>query len=139
MLSLQGGSFGLQIGAQEVDLILVVMNLAGIESLLNTKFTLGADASMAAGPVGRTAAAETDAFMTAHILAYSRARGLFGGLIVKGGTLRPDKEANQVLYGKPVEPRSILFTRPESVPKDVKIFLDELTRLSPKKVKKPEK
>ena len=133
MFLLQGGSFGLQIGAQSVDLILVIMNLSGVESLLNSKFTLGGDASVAAGPVGRTAAAETDAWMSAQILAYSRSRGLFAGLIVKGGVIRPDKDANFVLYGKQVEPRDILFKKADSVPKDVKIFLDELTRMSPKR------
>jgi lipid-binding SYLF domain-containing protein len=136
MFLLEGGSFGLQIGAQSVDLILVIMNLSGLESLLNSKFTLGGDASVAAGPVGRTAAAETDAWMSAKILAYSRARGLFGGLIVKGGVIRPDKDANHVLYGKEVEPRSLLLHPTDSVPRDAKIFLDELTRISPKKVTK---
>jgi lipid-binding SYLF domain-containing protein len=135
MMLLTGGSFGLQIGAQSVDLIFVVMNLSGIESLLNSKFTLGADASVAAGPVGRTAAAETDAWMSAKILAYSRAQGLFGGLVVKGGAVRPDKDANFVLYGKKVEPRSVLLKPTESVPKDAKIFLDELNRISPRRVK----
>jgi lipid-binding SYLF domain-containing protein len=135
MMLLTGGSFGLQIGAQSVDLIFVVMNLSGIESLLNSKFTLGADASVAAGPVGRTAAAETDAWMSAKILAYSRAQGLFGGLVVKGGAVRPDKDANFVLYGKKVEPRSILLKSTEPVPKDAKIFLDELNRISPRRVK----
>jgi SH3 domain-containing YSC84-like protein 1 len=136
MFLLEGGSFGLQIGGQAVDLVLVIMNLSGVESLLNTKFTLGGDASVAAGPVGRTAAAETDALMSAQILAYSRARGLFGGLTIKGGVVRADKDANFVLYGKQVEPKDILFRKPESVPKDVKIFLDELTRISPKKASK---
>ena len=126
----------LQIGAQSVDLVLVIMNLSGIESLLNSKFTLGGDASVAAGPVGRTAAAETDALMSAEILAYSRSRGLFGGLIVKGGVIRPDKDANHVLYGKQIEPRNILLNQADSIPKDAKIFLDELTRISPKKVVK---
>src|SRR5262249_9606270 len=92
MLLLEGGSFGLQIGAQAVDLVLLVMNVKGLESLLDSKFTLGGDASVAAGPVGRTAAAETDAWMSAKILAYSRSRGLFGGLVIKGGALRPDKD-----------------------------------------------
>lgn len=137
MLLLEGGSFGLQIGAQSVDLVLVIMNLTGLESLLNSKFTLGGDASVAAGPVGRTAAAETDAWMSAKILAYSRARGLFGGLIVKGGVVRSDKDANYVLYGKAVEPRDILLHQYSApVPRDVKIFLDELTRISPKRVSK---
>ena len=110
------------------------MNLSGLESLLNSKFTLGGDASVAAGPVGRTASAETDAFMSAEILAYSRTRGLFAGLIVKGGVIRPDKDANQVLYGKKIEAREILFQPTQDVPKDAKIFLDELTRISPKKL-----
>ena len=136
MFLLSGGSFGLQIGGQSVDLILVIMNLSGLESMLNTKFTLGGDASVAAGPVGRTASAETDALMSAKILAYSRTRGLFAGLIIKGGVIRPDKDANQVLYGKPIEPREILFKQTQTVPKDAKIFLDELTRISPKKLNK---
>jgi lipid-binding SYLF domain-containing protein len=136
MLLLEGGSFGLQIGGQSVDLVLVIMNLSGLESMLNTKFTLGGDASVAAGPVGRTASAETDALMSAEILAYSRTRGLFAGLVIKGGVIRPDRDANHVLYGKPVEPKDILFQPAQSVPKDAKIFLDELTRISPKKLRK---
>lgn len=135
MLLLEGGSFGLQIGAQSVDLVLVIMNLSGIDSLLNTKFTLGGDASVAAGPVGRTAAAETDVLLSAQILAYSRARGLFGGLVIKGGVVRPDSDANHVLYGRATEPKTILFQAPGSdVPRDAKIFLDELTRISPKRI-----
>jgi SH3 domain-containing YSC84-like protein 1 len=136
MLLLEGGSFGLQIGAQSVDLVLVIMNLSGLESLLDSKFTLGGDASVAAGPVGRTAAAETDAWMSAKILAYARSRGLFGGLIVKGGAIRPDNKANETLYGKPVEPRNTLLYQSDSVPRDAQIFLDELTRVSPKRVSK---
>jgi lipid-binding SYLF domain-containing protein len=135
MIKLEGGSFGLQIGAQAVDLVLVIMNLSGLESLLDSKFTLGGDASVAAGPVGRTASAETDAWLSAKILAYSRARGLFGGIVVKGGTLRPDNDANYVLYGKDIRPREILFKSTESIPRDGKIFVDELTRISPKRVK----
>ncbi|MBN1566596.1 MAG: lipid-binding SYLF domain-containing protein [Acidobacteria bacterium] len=136
MFLLQGGSFGLQIGVQSVDLVLVIMNLSGIESLLNSKFTLGGDASVAAGPVGRTAAAQTDAFMSAEILAYSRARGFFGGLVLKGEAIRPDKDANHVLYGKQIEPRNVLLNQSDDVPKDAKIFLDELTRISPQKAVK---
>jgi lipid-binding SYLF domain-containing protein len=135
MLLLEGGSFGLQIGVQSVDLILVIMNVSGLESLLDSKFTLGGDASVAAGPVGRTAAAETDAWMSAKILAYSRAKGLFGGLVLKGGVIRADNDANQVLYGKQMEPRNVLLHQSaEPVPKDAKIFLDELNRISPKHV-----
>ena len=134
MIMLGGGSFGLQIGGQATDLVLLIMNLSGLESLLNSKFTLGGDASVAAGPVGRTASAQTDALMRAKILAYSRSRGVFGGLSLKGDVLRPDNDANQVLYGKPIVPRDVLLSRTESVPKDAKIFIDELTRISPKKV-----
>ena len=137
MLLLEGGSFGLQIGVQSVDLILVIMNVSGLESLLNSKFTLGGDASVAAGPVGRTAAAETDAWMSAKILAYSRAKGLFGGLVLKGGVIRPDHDANQVLYGKQVEPRNVLLYRSaDPIPKDAQILLDQLNRISPKHVSK---
>lgn len=136
MFMLQGGSFGLQIGGQSVDLVLVIMNLSGLESMLNTKFTLGGDASVAAGPVGRTVSAETDALLSAEILAYSRTRGIFAGLVIKGGVIRPDKDANHILYGRPIEPREILFQEIQSVPKDAKIFLDELTRVSPRKLNK---
>jgi lipid-binding SYLF domain-containing protein len=136
MFHLEEGSFGLQIGAQSVDLIFVIKNLSGLRSLLNSKFTLGADASVAAGPVGRTAAAQTDAWMSAEILAYSRARGLFGGMVVKGGVIRPDRDANFVLYGKQIEPQEILSAKPETVPRDVKIFLDQLTKVSPKRITK---
>jgi lipid-binding SYLF domain-containing protein len=135
MLLLEGGSFGLQIGAQSVDLVLVIMNISGMKSLLDSKFTLGGDASVAAGPVGRTISAETDAWMSAEILAYARSRGLFGGLVIKGGTIRPDNDANQVLYGKEMRPHDLLLEKADAVPRDAKIFLDELTQISPKRVK----
>jgi len=134
MFRLEGGSFGLQIGAESVDMILVIMNISGLESLLNSKFTLGGDASVAAGPVGRAAAAETDVWMSAKILAYSRARGLFGGLIVKGGTVRPDKYANYDLYRELKDARTLLLSKTDNVPKDAQIFMDQLTKLSPKRV-----
>ena len=140
MVLLGGGSFGLQIGGQAVDLVLLVMNLGGLASLLDSKFTLGGDASVAAGPVGRTATAETDAWLSAQILAYSRSRGLFAGLTVKGGVLRPDRDANIVLYGKPVRPRTLLIdglsdsTSPVAqVAKDLQTFTDELNQISPQK------
>lgn len=136
MLMIGGGSFGLQIGVQAVDLILVIMNISGLESLLDSQFTLGGDASVAAGPVGRTAAAKTDAWMTAKIVAYSRAKGLFGGIVLQGDVIHPDKDANLILYGKEIEPRSILLNGIDTVPKDVQIFLDELNRISPKKIDK---
>ncbi|MBI2822884.1 MAG: lipid-binding SYLF domain-containing protein [Acidobacteria bacterium] len=140
MVLLGGGSFGLQIGGQAVDLVLLLMNLKGLESLLDSKFTLGGDASVAAGPVGRTAAAETDAWMSAQILAYSRARGLFAGLVIKGGVLRPDRDANFVLYGKAVRPRTLLIDgktdsiSPDAqIAKDLQTFVGELDRISPHK------
>ena len=135
MLLLEGGSFGLQIGAQAVDLVLVVMNLSGLESLLDSKFTLGGDASVAAGPVGRTAAAETDAWMTAKILAYSRTRGLFSGVIVKAGAVRPDKDANRIIYGKDVSPKKILLEGGEPTPADGAALVNEITKISPTKRK----
>ncbi len=135
MLLLEGGSFGLQIGAQSVDLVLVVMNLSGLESLLDSKFTLGGDASVAAGPVGRDATAQTDAWLSAKILAYSRTRGLFGGITVRGSTVRQDRDANQVLYGKVISPREMLLHRSADIPKDAQIFVNELTKVSPKRVK----
>jgi len=133
MFRLEGGSFGLQIGAQAVDLVLVIMNLRGLESLLDSKFTLGGDASVAAGPVGRSASAETDAWMSAKILAYSRSRGLFGGLIIKGGTVRPDQNANFELYRQPMNVRTLLMEKTSPIPKDAQIFLNELNRISPKR------
>jgi lipid-binding SYLF domain-containing protein len=135
MLMISGGSFGLQIGVQATDLVLVVMNVSGIESLLDSKFTLGGDASVAAGPVGRAAAAKTDAWMSAKILAYSRSRGVFAGLSLNGEVVRTDKDANVVLYGKQMASRDILFHSMATVPKDATYFTDELTKVSPKRQK----
>jgi lipid-binding SYLF domain-containing protein len=105
---MEGGSFGLQIGASETDVVLLVMNERGAEKLMESKFTLGADASVAAGPVGRTAEAGTDALMHAKILAYSRSRGLFAGIKLDGATLRPDEDENRELYGRSVDHKAIL-------------------------------
>jgi lipid-binding SYLF domain-containing protein len=105
---IEGGSFGAQIGGQESDVVLVVMNQRGMERLMTDKFTLGADAGVMAGPVGRSAEAATDAMMTAEILAYSRARGLFAGVSLEGSTLRPDNDDNRAIYGKDVTQREIL-------------------------------
>ncbi len=135
MVLMGGGSFGLQIGVQATDLVLVVMNLRGIESLLDTKFTLGGDASAAAGPVGRSTAAKTDALMTAKILAYSRSKGMFAGLSLNGEVVRADQDANFVLYKKQLTPREILFHRMADMPSDVKILTDQLTKISPKQLK----
>jgi lipid-binding SYLF domain-containing protein len=106
---MEGGSFGVQIGGSETDLILLVMNERGMQRLLGDKFTLGADASLAAGPVGRSADAETDARMSAEILAWSRSRGLFAGISLKGVTLRPDLDRNEELYGRKMNNREILM------------------------------
>ena len=105
---IEGGSFGLQIGASSTDVILLVMNEAGAKKLLSSKFTLGADAGVAAGPVGRTAQAQTDIQMRAKILSYSRSRGIFAGVSLEGSTLRPDNDANEQIYGYEVSPLQIV-------------------------------
>ena len=104
----EGGSFGAQIGGAETDVVLLVMNERGADRLLSSKFTLGGDASVAAGPVGRDATAQTDAYMTAEILSWSRSRGLFAGVSLTGATLRQDLGSNRALYGKTLENREIL-------------------------------
>jgi len=107
-VKVEGGSVGFQIGGAEVDVILAIMNSRGVERLLSNEFTLGADASVAAGPVGRTAAAQTDAAMTAEILSWSRSRGVFAGVSLEGATLRGDDEANLDLYGRRLDMRTIV-------------------------------
>jgi len=104
----EGGSFGFQIGASETDVVLLVMNERGMKHLLSDKFTLGADASVAAGPIGRDASAQTDAMMNAEILSYSRSRGVFAGIALSGATLRPDGGTNRTLYGRDASNREIL-------------------------------
>ena len=133
MFRLEGGSFGFQIGVQAVDLILVIMNMKGLESLLSSRFTLGGDVSAAAGPVSRSVSAETDGWMSARILTYSRSRGLFSGVTFKGGTIRPDHDANYQLYMKPMDPRELLTNKTSPIPKDAQIFLNQLNKISPKK------
>ena len=105
---IEGGSFGLQIGGTETDVILLVMNERGAQRLLSSKFTLGGDASVAAGPVGRNATAQTDAYMTAEILSWSRSRGVFAGVSLQGSTLRQDLDDNKEMYGKSVTNRQIV-------------------------------
>src|SRR5258708_2532833 len=107
-IRVEGGSVGFQIGGSEMDVFMLVMNEKGVDRLLSSKFTLGGDATVAAGPVGRVAQAETDARMTAEILAWSRARGLFAGIALNGATLRQDDDWNQELYGKPLKNREIV-------------------------------
>jgi SH3 domain-containing YSC84-like protein 1 len=104
----EGGSFGFQIGGSETDVVMLVLNESGADKLMSSKFTLGGDASVAAGPVGRTSSAETDAMMRAEILSWSRSRGVFAGVSLKGSTLRPDTEANEELYGKKLTNREIV-------------------------------
>lgn len=108
MMASSGGSVGFQIGGQETDFVIIVMNDQGARSLLNNKVKLGADASVAAGPVGRTAEASTNASMKAEMLSYSRSRGVFGGVSLSGATLRPDGDANKSLYGKEVSSEEII-------------------------------
>src|SRR5690349_19436555 len=107
---IEGGSIGLQIGGSQTDLIMLVMNERGADKLLSSKFTLGAEGSVAAGPVGRTATAQTDAQMHAEILSWSRSQGLFAGLALEGATLRQDLDDNAVLYGRKLENRAIVTT-----------------------------
>src|SRR5258706_6262312 len=105
---IEGGSIGLQIGAGETDVVLIVQNERGMEKLMKDKFTIGADASAMAGPVGRSAEAQTDALMHAEILGYSRSRGVFAGVALEGATLRPDNDDNRKLYGREVKQEEVL-------------------------------
>jgi lipid-binding SYLF domain-containing protein len=115
-VKMEGGSFGFQIGGSETEVVMLVMNQKGMSRLLTNKFTLGADASIAAGPVGRSAKAKTDAAMTAEILSYSRSRGLFAGVSLSGATLREDDDANKDMYGKVLTNREILNGKTASPP-----------------------
>jgi lipid-binding SYLF domain-containing protein len=108
MMASSGGNIGLQLGAEATDFVIIVMNDQGAKSLVSNKVKLGADASVAAGPVGRTAEASTNARMQAQMLSYSRSRGVFGGVSLSGATLRPDGGANENLYGREVTPQQIM-------------------------------
>jgi lipid-binding SYLF domain-containing protein len=132
MIALEGGSFGLQLGGQATDFVLLVMNRRGAEAILSSKVKLGADASAAAGPKGRDAAAATDATMRAEILSYSRARGLFAGLSLEGSTLRPDNDANKKLYKKAVHARDIVLHQAIRAPASAKQLLSVLNSKSPR-------
>jgi lipid-binding SYLF domain-containing protein len=127
-LTLTGGSVGLQIGAQATDLVLVIMNRRGLENLVRNQFKVGADASVAAGPVGRDAQAATDIQMRAKILGYSRARGVFAGVTINGSTIRQDKDANRRFYGKPYDTKQIVFERLGGVPEPVGAWRDTLNK-----------
>jgi lipid-binding SYLF domain-containing protein len=126
---IEGGSFGFQIGGSETDLIMLVMNQGGEERLLSSKFTLGAEGSVAAGPVGRTATAQTDAQMHAEILSWSRSQGLFAGLALEGATLRQDLDDNADLYGQRLENREIV-TSSRRTPKAAVKLIDLLNKQS---------
>jgi lipid-binding SYLF domain-containing protein len=128
---IEGGSVGFQIGASSTDLIMLVMSERGADKLLDSKFTLGAEGSVAAGPVGRTATAQTDAQMRADILSWSRTQGLFAGLALEGATLRQDLDDNTTLYGKKLENRTIV-TKGVRAPKAADKLLALLNRYSVK-------
>ncbi len=131
MMALEGGSFGLQLGGQATDFVLLLMNSGAASSILSSKVKLGGDISAAAGPVGRNASAETDVALRAQILSYSRARGLFAGISLAGSTLRPDNSANKSLYGKVVSARSIVFQHSVTAPASAKLLLETLNARSP--------
>ena len=124
--TMEGGSFGLQIGGQAVDLIMLIMNRRGMENLLSSKFKLGADASVAAGPVGRHAAADTDWKMRAQVLSYSRARGVFAGLELNGAVIRMDRDSTREFYGRVQPFRTTLQT--VSSPQGALPFLEDLAK-----------
>lgn len=139
-LRLEGGSFGLQIGASSTDVVLLVMNEQGRKKLLASKFTLGADAAVAGGPVGRSAQAQTDAQMQAKILSYSRSRGVFAGISLQGATLRPDNDANAELYGREVAPEDVVSGRvpPPAFTHDVVALLAKYSAAQPEDETEPE-
>jgi SH3 domain-containing YSC84-like protein 1 len=132
MMALEGGSIGFQLGGQATDFVLLVMNGRGAHSILNSKVKLGADASVAAGPKGRTAAAATDVTLRAEVLSYSRSRGLFAGVSLEGSTVRPDNDANERVYGKKVEAESIVFKGAVAVPPPAQRLVSYLNQKSPK-------
>jgi lipid-binding SYLF domain-containing protein len=131
LMALEGGSIGFQLGGESTDFVLLVMNDRGATSLLASKVKLGADASAAAGPKGRSAAAATDAVMQAEMLSYSRSRGLFAGVSLEGSTLRPDNDANALVYGSPIAARDLVKGSVE-VPSAAKPMVDTLNMRSPK-------
>jgi len=131
MITIGGGSFGLQIGGQAADYVFLVMNQNGIDYLLRSKFTLGADAAVAAGPVGRTGSASTDLRMHAEILSYSRTRGLFAGLSLEGAVVKQDGDGNENVYGERVDAKRVLLEDAYPVPKSAAPLVDLLATSSP--------
>ena len=132
MFALEGGSVGFQIGGEATDFVLLVMNEKGANSVMSSKIKLGADASAAAGPVGRTTSAETDVVMKAEILSWSRARGVFGGVSLEGSTLRSDDGANKNLYGKELSAKQIVREGKVQTPASGKPLIQLLQKTSPK-------
>lgn len=132
MFALEGASFGLQIGGEATDFVLLIMNEKGANSVMSSKVKLGADASAAAGPVGRTTSAETDVVMKAEILSWSRARGIFGGVSLEGSTLRSDDDANKNLYGKKLNAKDIVRAGKVQTSAEGKLLVDLLQKTSPK-------
>jgi lipid-binding SYLF domain-containing protein len=131
MYALEGGSVGLQIGGEATDFVILVMNNRGVQSLLHSKVKLGGDASVAAGPKGRTASADTDAYLRAELLSYSRARGVFAGISLEGTTLRPDEDANHRLYGKEAS-AALIITEPKfDAPESGKTLVRRLQKATP--------
>src|SRR5579862_6373568 len=137
MYALEGASIGFQLGGQATDFVLLVMNPAGARSLLSSKVKLGADASAAAGPKGRTAEGATDIVMTAEILSYSRNKGLFAGISLEGSTLRSDGNANEKLYGKKLTAKEIIVEHKVAVPPSAKQLVSLLDTKSPKNKSDP--
>lgn len=133
--NLGGGSFGLQIGAQSTDFVLLFMTKNGINSLLSDKFTIGADASVAAGPVGRQAGASTDIKLEAQILSYSRSKGLFAGLELKGVVIQPDKDDMRDVYGEGFTAKEVLQEGRGTAPTAVRTFSNTLARYSPRRAR----
>src|SRR6202047_188759 len=132
MMALEGGSIGFQLGGQATDFVLLVMNPRGARAILSSKVKLGADASVAAGPKGRTPNASTDVTLRAEVLSYSRARGLFAGISLEGSTIRPDNDANERVYVKKLEAESIIFKGAVAVPPPAQKMIAYLNQKSPK-------
>lgn len=132
MVALEGASVGFQIGGQATDFVFLIMNDRGASSLLNSKVKVGADISAAAGPVGREAEGDTDAYMRAEMLTYSRARGLFAGVSLEGSTLRPDNDANASLYGRKIDAKDIVFGPSPETPASAHQLISLLEKASPR-------
>ena len=131
MMALEGGSFGFQLGGEATDFVLLIMNERGASAILKSKVKLGGDASVAAGPVGRTASAETDATLRADILSYSRARGAFAGIALEGSTIRPDGGANRQIYRQKIPAKQIVRSGKVAIPADAQKLVSTLNSRTP--------